>query len=54
MKSVVYATPKEMVKIFGWKRGEVDAAVAALVGKGELIAAANIDGLPKDAVLTAH
>jgi hypothetical protein len=54
MKSVVYATPKDVVKIFGWKRGEVDAAVAALVGKGELIAAANIDGLPKDAVLTAH
>jgi hypothetical protein len=51
LKSVVYATPKDVVKIFGWKRGEADAAITALVAQGAALSGVQIDGLPRDVIL---
>jgi hypothetical protein len=51
LQSVVYATPKEIVKTFGWQKADVESSIATLVTQGQATTDVALDGLPKDAVL---
>ncbi len=49
--NVVYTSPKEIVKTFGWKKAEAEAALARLIERGGATQAPTLQGLAKDAVL---
>jgi hypothetical protein len=53
LRNVIYATPKEIVKVFGWKKVDVEATISALIASGAATTGAVVKDLPADAVLTA-
>ena len=52
LRNVVYATPKELTRTFGWSAKETDAAIQTLVTQGQAHLGALIKGLENDVVLS--
>jgi hypothetical protein len=51
LNNVVYATPKELARTFGWRANEVQAAVEQLVARGEVAAGVTLKGASVEVVL---
>ena len=52
LKNVIYATPKEIARMFGWSMIDVDTAIQHLVSRGEVTTNTLIKGLKQEVVLS--
>jgi hypothetical protein len=53
LQTVVAATPREVVKLFGWQPGDVDRLAARLADEGQLRSGVRIEGLQGEHLVSA-
>jgi hypothetical protein len=53
LRNVIYAAPKEIGRVFGWKPAETEAAIQRIVERGEADRGALIKGQGDDVVMTS-
>jgi hypothetical protein len=53
LRNVIYTTPKEIGKTFGWKPAEAEAAIKRAVERGEVSRGALIKGQSDDVLMTS-